>query len=835
MKTVRRLWLAVPTLCLGLAATPETARAEDLLPLLSPGPLTQAHAKWDATTGCTACHQVGGAAKFTCLECHAHENIRTANAARRGLHATFSQPCQACHKDHKGRAFDIVDWSGLGGGASFDHQRTGFPLRGLHDKVPCSTCHKQRRASGRVSYLGLSQRCESCHQNPHKFSSEKLRAQCTLCHVPGVATRGVKASQVPFDHARETGVALAGEHATTRCIDCHKKAIMTATGKRGCADCHKSPHGRTYKERPCMDCHDGAAAWKGATFDHSVARFALDGRHAKVTCKQCHKSTTSLPPMRCNDCHKNPHASRFGKLRCDDCHRAGSLGGRGFDHAGQGRYTLEGAHARIRCRACHRGDKPTQFEKFADHDCVRCHAHTKAHNGQFADKQCTDCHTGAGERGLKFDHNRDARFPLAGKHAQLAQAAQCQRCHPAGRYRTGQVMCVACHKDPHRGQLGPECAKCHAPDKPFRTMSFDHTRAAFSTAGVHEKVRCEKCHPERNFKTGKVRCRDCHAQTEPHKGKLGDNCERCHTGEKGATKFAHGTMTAFALEGAHERVACGFCHRAPSPEGPLKVGWTQGQATPTVDKRFPVMGKACSDCHADKHAGRYGSACQSCHKTTKFSDVSATMHDTGAFRLAGIHQSLPCERCHGGQRLLAGSGEVCGRCHWDDDRHRHGLGPFCGDCHGQVDWLANKLSHLQTGFPLRGAHRSAPCEGCHVLGTYVGIPTDCEACHAQDATRVTDPLHTAELAPCTRCHAETGFVPARGDHPLFPLIGRHRFVSCRNCHLTGGYLGTPDTCGACHMASYLDPATQPNHTTAGYVTACEDCHTPVGWRPARTP
>ncbi|MEK7704421.1 MAG: hypothetical protein AAB426_05635 [Myxococcota bacterium] len=834
MTRAMQRWL-VAMVCLAGAASSRSALAQDLLPHLSPGPLTQAHAKWDATTGCTACHRAAGTGRLACLECHTHDNIQNDIATRHGLHGTFTQPCQTCHKEHKGRTFDIVDWSGVGGGTSFDHRRTGFALTGMHDKVLCTACHKQRRASGRASYLGLSPKCDDCHKNPHKFTSEKLRTQCSLCHVPGVASRGLKANQVSFDHAVETSFALAGKHAVTRCVDCHKKAIMSAPSKRGCPDCHKSPHGATYKQRPCTDCHDGAAAWKAATFDHTQARFPLEGRHVKVACKQCHKSAKALPAMRCNDCHKNPHAKRFAALRCDDCHGTGSLGARSFDHTKDGRYELEGAHARVRCRACHRGDKPTQFEKLADHECAHCHAHAKAHDGQLADKPCAACHVGSGQKGLKFAHNRDSRFALVGKHAQIAEAAQCIRCHPAGKYRTGQLTCVACHKDPHAGKLGVECEKCHAPDKPFRTSTFDHTRAAFSTAGVHAKLRCEKCHPDRTFKTGKIRCHDCHAKDEPHKGKLGNDCEKCHTGEKGAPKFAHGAMTAFALTGAHEQVACGFCHRAALPSGPPKVGWTQGLPEPKVDRLFPVMGKSCNACHADHHAGRYGTACQSCHRTTKFSDVSATMHDTGAFRLEGIHQTLPCDRCHGGERLLAGSGEICQRCHLDDDTHRSALGPFCGDCHWQVDWHANKLSHLQTGFPLRGAHRTVACDGCHVLGTYLGIPTDCEACHSQDAARVIDPVHTAELTPCTRCHAETGFVPVRGDHPLFPLVGRHRFVSCRNCHIGGTYLGTPNTCDACHMARYLDPATTPNHASAGYSTACDDCHTPVGWRPARTP
>lgn len=154
----------------------------------------------------------------------------------------------------------------------------------------------------------------------------------------------------------------------------------------------------------------------------------------------------------------------------------------------------------------------------------------------------------------------------------------------------------------------------------------------------------------------------------------------------------------------------------------------------------------------------------------------------------------------------------------------------------QSDWAPSAFVHAQTGFPLVGAHRTVDCRRCHGAGTFQGLPTACEGCHLAQAAQVVDPRHTgADFAQCEGCHAPGGFRPARFTHPAWPLVGNHRSVACASCHQHGVYAGTPDTCETCHLARYLDPTTQPNHRALGYLTSCADCHTPAGWRPARTP
>jgi len=710
----------------------------------------------------------------------------------------------------------------------------------MHKKVKCGECHKRKTGIGRTSFVGLSPSCANCHKDPHDFTSDKFRTNCKMCHVVGgVAPKSMRGADVPFDHEGDTGIALVGRHGKARCVDCHKKGKFAMTeNRRTCRGCHKNPHGTTYAKWTCSDCHHPSRPYRRVTFNHRATQFELSGKHTRVTCKQCHKKKNVKPPTTCNSCHRDQHRGRFDKRDCTQCHPNGSWKPSAFDHGKRTSFALTGKHTKLGCRSCHRGSKKKgTFERHETAVCQDCHAHENAHNGQFGKRPCLDCHKEGGSKKLKFDHNKDARFALTGFHAELDGPRGCKKCHQKGNYRTGKIRCVDCHADPHSKELGVKCERCHDTGVKFPDVKIDHDKqTSFRIVGLHEPLACSKCHPAKGvlprYKLAKKACVDCHEKDDPHVGKLGRRCARCHRVEKKAPKFSHGDMTAFALTGTHQTVACSFCHRPRPAGGPPPVKWTIGLARKAVDKKFPVMGTKCADCHADQHDGRYGSACQSCHQTQSFGAVNATVHDTGAFRLEGVHDRLPCERCHQSKRLLGGLGEMCQTCHWDDDGHNNALGPYCGDCHLQIDWRPTKFTHVQTAFPLRGAHVNAPCAGCHGVGTYQGTPTECETCHTRDAAAVTDPVHTGELTPCERCHTVNGFIPVRLDHQAFPLIGRHVFVRCRNCHAGGSYAGTPNTCETCHLTQYYDPRVEPNHQAEGYSTTCSDCHTPAGWRPA---
>ena len=90
------------------------------------------------------------------------------------------------------------------------------------------------------------------------------------------------------------------------------------------------------------------------------------------------------------------------------------------------------------------------------------------------------------------------------------------------------------------------------------------------------------------FRETAGRCFDCHKTNDPHKGRLGETCEGCHSEEtwRRVKPFDH-SKTKFSLVGAHGEVACANCH---------------------AGERYKDLPRTCISCHRlqDKHAGRYG-------------------------------------------------------------------------------------------------------------------------------------------------------------------------------------------------------------------------------------
>ena len=167
-------------------------------------------------------------------------------------------------------------------------------------------------------------------------------------------------------------------------------------------------------------------------------------------------------------------------------------------------------------------------------DCRTCHK--DPHRGQFdarlKEKGCEACHSGTGWRALRFDHARDSKYPLTGRHAKAA-CGSCHRPEAEGlvRYRPLATACGACHADPHAGQFaaagGSDCARCHETEAWKKPLKFAHREpfTKFTLEGKHKPLACEKCHPEvavaagvkaRRYKPLPTACEGCHADF--HKG-----------------------------------------------------------------------------------------------------------------------------------------------------------------------------------------------------------------------------------------------------------------------------------------------------------------------------
>jgi hypothetical protein len=594
-------WRAMAFLAITLAASGGLARAD----LISPGELAKPHEKLEGLQNCTKCHPAGK--QFSaerCLECH--KELRPSLTAGKGLHGRSTEKaCEACHHEHHGRGFPIIDW-GEGGQKSFDHAKTGFQLTGKHAKAKCETCHDPRRvtdgavkevlAKGRKSLLGAPATCAGCHFDEHRG---QLGNDCQKCHTP----EAWKPASKGFDHA-QTKYPLAGLHAKVPCAKCHVP-LTDPEGKHDfppavsptyarykplpfatCTDCHKDPHQNRFGLL-CVTCHvvDG---WKVIRVTqgekvafHEKARYPLRGAHVQVECKFCHgpfegQAKAVFKDLRfaaCTDCHQDAHLGQLGpkgtpQAACDRCHAVQGWVPVRFELAEhqKTKYPLEGAHVAVACDRCHvknpkmiekatpamraeakrqhRQVKVSEFtiEKKVDDkkvDGKRCTScHRDVHQGQFDKRMavdgCTACHDQVTFSKTKFDHARDTKFRLDGKHGRTA----CASCHatatgkdgkPYVKYAGAPTACAKCHADPHAAQFAvkkvTECAACHAVED-WKKPKFVHGEpfTTYVLTGKHAKVSCEKCHPVvkvgnlqiKRYKPVSRDCQGCHADF--HKG-----------------------------------------------------------------------------------------------------------------------------------------------------------------------------------------------------------------------------------------------------------------------------------------------------------------------------
>lgn len=537
---------------------------------ISPGKLSRFHAALEGLNNCTQCHELGKEVTDTkCLACHTA--IEERRKAGKGYHASAdvkSQRCAKCHGEHYGREFELIFWKD--GREKFDHSLTGYPLVGAHARQKCQACHTSSYHSEASlaldsttnraqTFLGLTPACISCHADEH---GDQLTNDCASCH------NSEKWSPAPqFSHDKSK-YRLTGKHAETACVKCHKAELVeSAQANRipdpvhpaertkyqglefsSCKSCHNDVHQGKFGIN-CSGCHTTesfAVARMAADFDHNKTGFPLTGKHIGVDCAKCHTSGKLTDPVAhaaCKDCHKDEHRGQFAdrtdKGACETCHTVdGFVPARyGIAEHAESIFPLAGGHLATPCIACHTAtlsDKAGTYAKFAfaDRTCEGCH--TDVHRGQL-DKymqngSCEFCHSVESWRTITFDH-ASTGFPLVGKHDQTA----CMGCHVRERTETDEQLI-------RMSPLARECELCHA----------DPHRAQFVIEPLSE---------------------------------IKINCKRCHTSEAwNVLAFDHNRDARWALDGAHQKVACNSCHKSQSDsEGNFVV--------------YRPLASACTDCH----------------------------------------------------------------------------------------------------------------------------------------------------------------------------------------------------------------------------------------------
>lgn len=522
--------------------------------------------------------------------------------------------------------------------------------------------------------LDGSDSCLSCHSSGRGVDP----ARCFSCHGP--LSQRVKAGQ--------------GLHARA--------------DYRACERCHIEHQGRGFEL-----VYWGKAGQ--AAFNHALTGWRLEGRHARLECRQCHQPAKLQETARL----------KAGKVNLDK--------------------TFLGLGT----------------------TCAACHA--DPHAGQFATTGCASCH---GQESFKptsgFDHQKTA-FVLAGEHS----AVPCAGCHRpvssgAVRYRGLSSDCASCHQDPHQGRFGHACASCHtvAAWSEINRSGFDHRRTGYPLEGRHARVACEDCHrPGRPMKiAGAERCASCHA--DPHGGQFqaraaAGECGECHTVAgfvPSRFTLAQHQATRYPLEGAHARARCAGCHGEATPATIEQAGAVLAFAgpRPATLERFRFAATTCPDCHADPHRGDAraylgADGCRSCHGLERWREVRFD-HRRTHFALEGAHAKKGCIDCHrpseagkaGREIRLAGAPRECLGCHVDPhfaQFDRGGTPRPCTECHGLEAWAPSHFDHdRDAAFKLEGAHRAVACVGCHAresLGgksfvRYRPLGSSCTDCHGAE-------------------------------------------------------------------------------------------------------
>ena len=734
----------------------------------------------DPPRQCSDCHVNGNYTlnSTACVSCHLKDFQGTTNPN----HVTggFAQTCETCHT--------TSGWIG----ATFDHNKTGFPLTGLHTVPPraCTDCHVNN------NYTLNNTACVSCHltdfqgaTNPNHATSN-FPQTCEQCHTTSNWT------DAKFNHD-STGFSLTGLHTVPprACTDCHVNNNYNLNST-ACVSCHLKDfqgatnpnHATSNFPQTCEQCHT-TSNWTDAKFNHDSTGFSLTGLH-------------TVPPRACTDCHVNNN------------------------------YTINNTA----CVSCHLKD----FQGTTNPNHVA---------GGFA-QTCETCHTTAGWTPASFDHN-SVNFPLTGAHTVPPRA--CTDCHANNNYNLTTNTCVSCHLKDFQGTTNPNhvaggfaqtCDICHN-TAAWQPATFDHSTSGFPLTGSHmvPPRQCADCHVNNNYNITVTTCVSCH-QTDfnnatspvPHTG-FPTTCQQCHdTVQWTDAKFDHST-TGFILTGLHTVPprACTDCH---------------------VNNNYNLTSGACVSCHLKDFQGttnpnhvtaNFPQTCDQCHSTSTW--LSATFnHDSTGFPLTGLHTVPPraCTDCHVNNNYSLNS-TACITCHLKDyqgtTNPNHVTANFpqtCDQCHSTSTWLSATFNHDSTGFPLTGLHTVPPraCTDCHVNNNYSLNSTACITCHLKDYQGTTNPNHVSSNFPqtCDQCHSTSTWLNATFNHSTtgFPLTGSHTVPprACTDCHVNNNYNLTSTACVTCHQTDYNNATTPVNHVAAAFPTTCETCHDTNLWTDA---
>ena len=236
----------------------------------------------------------GAHGKVKCSDCHKlpDKDAKLANAKFSGLshecsschddphEGQFKKKCQSCHLEDSWKGPWLVEFHGV---------NSSYPLKGAHNKVKCVDCHKLPGKDAKLAnakFSGLSHKCSSCHDDPHKG---QITHSCEICHQ----AQGWKERDLLFVHNQHSSYKLDNLHAVISCSLCHlpdeAKVIQYRPLPLKCDQCHTD----------IVDFINGKS---------TIGNAAADPHAGRVTCIDCHsvdlaKQQQYQYARKCVSCH----------------------------------------------------------------------------------------------------------------------------------------------------------------------------------------------------------------------------------------------------------------------------------------------------------------------------------------------------------------------------------------------------------------------------------------------------------------------------------------------------------------------------------------------------
>ena len=244
--------------------------------------------------------------------------------------AAAATRCGACHL--------VEGWEKV----RFNHDPTGFPLRGVHADVICSGCH------GKSFDKPVADTCSGCHRDRH---AGEFGLHCEGCHDE-------KSWRPLFqaDAHRRTNFPLVGKHALIPCAECHGNLRDRSFARAAvrCDACHEGDFMRTAAvsidhlannySRECQTCHNTFRFFPASVAAHDTCFRVTSGSHHGVRCLSCHTAlnaaafngTCATGTFTCSECHshqcarsdvqhKNVMGYQCANTKCYECHKIGGL------------------------------------------------------------------------------------------------------------------------------------------------------------------------------------------------------------------------------------------------------------------------------------------------------------------------------------------------------------------------------------------------------------------------------------------------------------------------------------------------------------------------------